>query len=648
MQAKEQTCGPVVPTAQACAVERPLGVPDVRITGGPWARWQTVNRDVSFPLGLARLESEGNFGNLRLASGETTGEFRSPVFMDGAVHKMLEAAAWEVVREPNDRLEVFLTQAGELLERAQQDDGYLNSYYQVVRVGERYTQLDRSHEIYLGGLLALAGVARVRGGGEGALPRVARRFADHLVETFLHSDGPGFDGHPGAELAFVELYRLTGETAYLDYARKMVEDRGHGMLGKGHGGLRYFQDHQPVREAETVVGHAVRAMYLEAGIVDLYLETGDRTLLDASVRRFDDMVATKMSIIGGIGSRHRGEAFGDGYELPPDRAYNESCAAFAAIFWCWRLLLATGEGRYADLLERLLFNAFAASTSLDGSRFFYVNPLQRREDHFEADDPGRRCEWFACPCCPPNIMRLVSSLGHYLATTNADGIHLHQYAASEIHAPVGDGEVVLTVDTDYPWSGSVAVEVRETPAGEWTLGLRVPGWCDSARLVVAGEEVDATSDTQGYVRLTREWREGDKVSLDLDMPARLVRPDRRIDALRGCVALERGPLVYCFEQVDQPAGVALPDLVVPSEAAVRVVDHPDHPVLGRTVTVEVAAGVLPVPAATGLPYTSAPAPTDPAEPTTAVAVPYFQWDNRDGGGMRVWLPELEDGVAHGG
>ncbi|HZC25739.1 MAG TPA: beta-L-arabinofuranosidase domain-containing protein, partial [Actinopolymorphaceae bacterium] len=530
MEGTEQICGPVSPTSGAHVVERPVGIRDVRLSGGPLARWQGVNRDVTFPLALARLESEGNLANLRLAAGEPAGDYRAPIFMDGAVHKMLEAAAWEVVREPNEKLEEFLTLTGELLARVQADDGYVNSYYQVVRPKERYSQLDRSHEIYLGGLLALAGVARLRGGGgagvgvgagAGALPIVARRFADHLVETFLPGDRPAFDGHPGAELAFVELYRLTGAVPYLRLASKMVEGRGHGRLGTAHGGRHYRQDHLPVREASTVVGHAVRAMYLEAGIVDVYLETGDRSLLDASVRRWDDLVACKMSLTGGIGSRHRGEAFGEGYELPPDRAYNESCAAFAAVFWNWRLLLATGDSRYADMIERLLYNAFAASTSLDGSRFFYVNPLQRREDHLEGDDPGRRCEWFACPCCPPNIMRLVSTLGHYVATTNDDGVLLHQYAPSEIRVPVRraapsgsvDQEVqaVLVVDTDYPWSGSVEIAVAHAPGGEWTLGLRIPAWCARARVFVDGEELAATVSDRGYVRLTRSWQTGDVV-----------------------------------------------------------------------------------------------------------------------------------------
>ena len=666
------TCGPVVPTPGSCAVEWPTSLRNVRLTGGPLARWQAVNRDVTFPLGLARLESEGNFANLRLAAGESAAEFRTPLFMDGAVYKMLEAAAWEVVRQPNPDLEDFLHDTGELLARVQRDDGYLNSYYQVVRPGERYTELERSHEIYLGGLVVLAAVARQRGGADGgdggvggdgcggggdggdagpddagaddALSRVAHKVADHLVATFLHSDA-GFDGHPGAELAFVELYRQTGQRSYLDLARAMVEGRGRGRLGRRHGGHRYLLDHQPVRESTAVAGHAVRAMYLETGIVDVYLETGDRSLLDASVRRWDDLVATKTSVTGGIGSRHRGESFGDGYELSPDRAYNESCAAFAAIFWNWRLLLATGQSRYADMIERLLYNAFAASTSLDGSRFFYVNPLQRREDHWEGDDPGRRCAWFACPCCPPNIMRLVSSFGHYLATTNADGVTLHQYVASEIRAPVvggvhgeqSSGEASLVVHTDYPWSGSVTIEVAGTPPAEWTLGLRIPGWCASARLSVGEDEVPVEA-ASGYVRVRREWRPGDSVRLELDMPPRVLHPHQRIDALRGCVAVERGPLVYCFEQIDQPAGVRLDDLVVAPDPHLRVVEHEHHPDLGRTVMLEVDAATMTAPPAQGLPYAPSRPDELPTPATTAVAVPYFQWDNRDGGAMRVWLP----------
>ena len=492
--------------------------------------------------------------------------------------------------------------------------------------------------MYCAGHLIQAAVASARIGGAGQLLEVARRFADHLVQVFLRDGNPGIDGHPEIETALVELYRLTGEGGYLELAAKLVDERGKGHITSGRG-RHYLQDHLPVREADTHVGHAVRALYLEAGIVDLYLENGDESLLECSVRRWDDMVAAKTYLTGGVGSRHAQEAFGDRYELPSDRAYTETCAAIASIHWSWRLLLATGEGRYADLIERTLYNGFAASTSTDGTRFFYVNPLQRRHDHLEGDDPGRRHEWFSCACCPPNIMRLVASLGHYLATTTDDGLAVHQFAPGTIRASLPAGEVAVATETDYPWAGTVALTVEQTPATPWTLAVRIPAWSATVAVTVGGDAVDATPDEHGYVRLHRTWHVGDTVAVELDMSPRQVFPHHRIDAVRGTAALERGPLVYCVEQVDQPDGSDVQDLAIAPDAELRVVDVADLAGVGRTITLETDAYVVTRPDAGGLPYsTTRPEQQASVRATTATAVPYFQWDNRDGAGMRVWLP----------
>ncbi|HZC25895.1 MAG TPA: beta-L-arabinofuranosidase domain-containing protein, partial [Actinopolymorphaceae bacterium] len=448
-------------------------------------------------------------------------------------------------------------------------------------------------------------------------------------------------GHPEIETALVELYRLTGEQTYLDLAGKLVNERGKGLAARTGRSLHYMQDHLPVREADTHVGHAVRALYLEAGIVDLYLETGDETLLESSVRRWDDMVAAKTYLTGGVGSRHAQEAFGDRYELPPDRAYTETCAAIASIHWNWRLLLATGDGRYADLIERTLYNGFAASTSTDGTRFFYVNPLQRRHDHLEGDDPGRRHEWFSCACCPPNIMRVVASLGHYVATTAAGALAVHQYVPGKIRASVPAGDIALSVATDYPWDGTIGITVDDAPAGaEWTLALRVPAWSGSVSVAVNGEASAAAADSRGYVSLNRGWQQGDTVTLVLDMAPRLVFPHHRIDAIRGTTAVERGPLVYCFEQADQAEGVDVEDLALRPDTVLRAVDQPDLAGVGRTVTIETEALQVSQPSNGSAYSTQPPEALSTVTSTAATAVPYFQWDNRDGRAMRVWVPVL--------
>jgi len=640
--------GPVAPTPEATVRRRPLG-DGFRLTGGMWRRWQDLNRSVSIPLGMRRLDDAGNFANLGLAGDGVTGaeaaaRYQGPRFMDSDLYKAVEAIGWETGREPADDLAAFVERVGALAERAQRDDGYLNSYYQTVGRERQYTELNHSHEMYCAGHLIQAAIAVTRAGTPGGdrVLAVARRFADHLVAEFGTGDNPGIDGHPEIETALMELYRETGEGSYLDLARQLLEGRGHGRVGGGRN-PSYFQDHETIRKADTLIGHAVRALYLEAGVVDLAVETGDDDLLAASIARWEDMVAAKTALTGGVGSRHSREAFGDRYELPPDRAYNETCAAIASIHWSWRLLLATGQSRYADLIERTLYNGFAASTSADGERFFYVNPLQRRFDHLEGDDPGRRHEWYSCACCPPNIMRLVSSFGHYVATSDDTGVQIHQYAGGTLRAGLGSGEVAVEVETDYPWSGAVGVTVREAPGGSWRLALRRPAWSRHTNVTVNGVPVQDTADDDGYLVVEREWAAGDVVQLDLDLTPRVVRPYHRIDALRGCVAVERGPLVYCVEQVDQVDGADVDDLRLVRGAepvAERRADFGGGPTVALTVDGVHVTKEHPG----GLPYRTTDEDTAPARsrPVPVTLVPYFQWDNRDGRPMRVWLPLADE------
>ena len=614
--------GPVAPIATAAGTHQPLTW--ARITSGLLHDWQRRNLSSSLPLALRQLEDAGNLGNVRLAAraSRTPGNgagphngtgYRGPVFMDSDIYKTLEAIGWELAHGPRPELAAFAAEVTALLEQAQRPDGYLDSYFQVS--GEpRYTRLAWSHEMYCAGHLIQAAIALRRGADDGRLLAVAVRLADHLVREFAGSQR-GLDGHPVIETALAELYRETGTAAYLDLARQFVDQRGRGLAGDSGMGRRYLQDHTPVRASDTEVGHVVRALYLEAGVTDVAAEMGEQSLLDSSLRRWDDMVAAKTYLTGGNGSRHADEGFGDRFELPPDRAYNETCAAIASFQWSWRLLLATGDARYADHMERVLYNGFGAAIAAGGERFFYVNPLQRREDHFEKDDPGRRRVWFSCACCPPNIMRLIASLEHYLATESGDTLYIHQYTGSRL---AGAG-LDLEVTTDYPWSGAVDLRVLAAPAGERTVALRVPAWSADTR-VWSSHDAERAGFPPGYLRLRHAWQPGDLITVHLDMTPRWTYPDRRVDAVRGCVAVERGPLVYCFEQADQPGGVRLDDLAITPGGVLG-----ERPVTldGIGQTIEVTAGGQQLPQGTAV---------------TAVAVPYFQWDNRDGGPMRVWVP----------
>jgi DUF1680 family protein len=631
--------GPVCPTAAAAVAHRPLGRDSVTLASGLLHAWQQRNLEISLPLALRQLEAAGNLANLRLAVSGVGQGYRGPRFMDSDLYKTLEAIGWQLARTAAPGLAEFAGEATALLEKAQQPDGYLNSYGQVTGA-PRYARLASSHELYCAGHLIQAAVACHRGAGLTGLLGVARRFADHLVETFLGTQG-GLDGHPIVETALVELHRETGHQPYLQLASQFVEQRGHGLIGDSGFGRRYLQDYWPVRESVTEEGHVVRALYLEAGIADVAAETGDSELLATSAARWDDMVGAKTYLTGGNGSRHSGESFGDRCELPPDRAYNETCAAIASFQWSWRLLLATGESKYADLMERVLYNTFAAATSTDGNRFFYVNPLQRRDDHFEEDDPGRRREWFSCACCPPNIMRLVASLQYYIATVADDVLYMHQFPAATIAAPLPDGPLEVEVESDYPWSGAVTMHVRSAPPGSCGLAVRIPGWCTDARLRLNGRPVQPGPADRGYLVLRRQWQPGDVLVCDLDVRPRLTYPSRRIDATAGMVAIERGPLVYCFEQADQPAGLSIEDLAIIPGALLEREDT--VPGIGRTIFIEASAVALPPARPGGLPYLpipNTPIRNDGAAPdhVIATAVPYLHWDNRDGRAMRVWMP----------
>jgi DUF1680 family protein len=617
---------------------RTLALGSVSLTEGFWHRKQEINRRVSLPHGYRMLNQSGNFNNLRLAAGSGEGEYRTPVFMDSDVYKWLEAVSYDLGNNPDPELESMADQAIALVAAAQQEDGYLNSYYQVNKPDERWTDLDHDHELYCAGHLFEAAVAHHRATGKSSLLDVARRFADHIDATFGPGKRQGTPGHPEIELALVELYRETGERRYLDLAGFFVDQRGGGMMRGYRLGPAYQQDHVPVREAEEVTGHAVRQLYLTAGVTDIYMETGEQALFDAMARLWHDMTARKMHVTAGFGARFVGESFGQAYELPSDRCYCETCAAIASMMWNWRLLLATGEARYADLLERSLYNGFLSSVSLDGQRYFYVNPLQSRgADPMRSRGVVERPEWFGCACCPPNVMRQIAMVGHHVVTVDELGLQIHQYIATRMEVELeATGRVVLRMETDYPWDGKVKVTIEETGGKGWTLALRVPGWCEGASLQVNGQAVDVAAAGGTYAAIERVWQAGDVVELDMPMPPRFVEPNPRVDAIRGSLAIERGPLVYCLEGVDQDPGLDLLDVRVAPGASLEAVRRED--LLGGVVAVEVQGAVVDVGPWRDELYRPATVEKLPQRKVTLTAVPYYAWANRGPGTMRVWIP----------
>jgi DUF1680 family protein len=629
----ESQLGPASPTPAALKARQPLRLNGIRLDpAGLFGTWQRRNAEATLPHCVGKLADTGILANMRrVAAGG--GTFHGLWFADSDIYKTLEAAAWQLASTPDDEaLHRFLDETVELLAAAQEEDGYLNSYFQTDHPEKRFQELLWSHELYCAGHLIQAAVAADRSGAPAGTPLmvVARRLADLLVRRFGPDGTDGVCGHPEIETALVELYRSTGHRPYLHLAQRMVDLRGKGLLPKDQLGPAYYQDHAPVREAEEVTGHVVRQLYLLAGVVDVAVETGDLALLGAAERLWDSAFGSKTYLTGAQGSRHRDEAFGDPYELPPDRAYGETCAAIASFQWNWRMLLATGGHRYADEMERVLYNAIAGATALSGRHFFYSNPLQLRAGHDGSieDSPSQRLSWYHCPCCPPNLARLFATLHGYLATTDGTGLQVHQYTNTTIHS----GQYTVDVSTAYPWDERVTLTVSGG-AEPWTLALRVPGWCTDHALTVDGTPVEQ-APVDGYLRLTRSWAGGATVQLDLRMPARLVTAHPYVDAVRGCAALTRGPLVYCLEQADLPAGLPLEDVRLDSGAPLRIQTHgPDAPIPVSLV----ASGTRTRPGAPAL-YRYDPAGAGEAEPVTLTAIPYFLWGNRAAGPMRVWIP----------
>ena len=613
---------PVVPTDGRLT---PLGIDQVTIRGGFWGERQRLNAEAIIPHALRWETRVGWIDNFaRARAGDIAARHAGREFADSDVYKLIEAMAWEVGRTGDAAMDAEIERIGELLEAVQRDDGYLNTQFGGPGQAPRYSDLAWGHELYCFGHLIQAGVARLRTGRDGVVARVARKAADHVCREFADGARPGVCGHPEIEVALAELARATGDARYLDQARRFVDRRGHGLLPDTEFGRSYYQDDEPFRASTVLRGHSVRALYLCAAAVDIAVESGDAQLLEAARRQYDATLATRTYLTGGMGAHHQDEAFGDDYELPPDRAYCETCAGVASVMVAWRLLLATGEPDYADVIERTLYNLVAASPSATGDAFFYTNTLHLRSP--AAPPPPDvavpraasqlRGPWFEVSCCPTNVARTFATLATFVATATSAGVQLHQY----VPATIATGAATIEVDTAYPDAGEVRVRVVDA-AAPLALDLRIPRWA-------VGATVDGRVVSPGTHRVP-DLRAGDVVELVLPIQPRVTVPDRRIDAVRGAVAVERGPLVLCVESVDLPGGVDVGDIELVAPPTVRTGES------GVTALARVRAdrpGGWPYGAADGAGEDAAGAELE--IPLT----PYHAWGNRGPTTMRVWLP----------
>ncbi len=608
-----------------------LDVAAARVKGGFWAERQRVNLDSSLLHAFDKLESSGNFNNLKLAQGKGEGAYREPLFMDSDIYKWLEAVGYALARSPQAALRAKAAWAIRLLAQTQQANGYLNSYYQVLQPDRIWQELAHGHELYCAGHLFEAAVAFRRGTGDASLLNIAVRFADLIDREFGPQGRTGPPGHPEIELALVELARETGEVRYRKLADFFLDQRGRGtLIGPKQFADAYYQDRVPVREAAELEGHAVRQLYLASGMTDVYLETGDLMLWQALERLWQDLATRKLHITGGVGARHFGEAFGQAYELPNDTTYCETCAAIANVMWNWRLLLATGEARYAEMMERSLYNCILAGVSLDGRRYFYENPLS---------SPGgrERPSWYGCACCPPNLMRLIELIAHHGVTFNAQAIQIHQFLDGEFRMEGEFGSCVLRMETQYPHEGAVDIVLQEAPCRPVSLAVRVPSWARGhIRVAMAGSEVGTRDAATGYHAVHRAWQAGDRITVSLALEPRLTVANPRVDATRGALTIERGPLVYCLEEADNDGAAQLADLSINPQ--VPLTERFDAELLGGVYTV--AAQGWQTDASVWNEFLYRPWPASGAgQEATLSAVPYYAWANRGPGAMQVWIPQ---------
>lgn len=589
----------------------------VKIDDAFWRPRLEVLNKVTIKTCLAQSDETGRISNFAKAAGLMEGEFEGIYFNDSDVYKVLEGAAYLLMSNRDPELESETDRIIELIAAAQEADGYLCTYYTLVAPESKWTDMEK-HEMYNGGHLIEAAVAYFEATGKSKLLDVACRMVDHYDSVF----GPGkrhwVEGHEEIELALVKLYRVTHEERYWKLALWLLEERGHGH-GKGEiwdkeeWGAAYCQDDVPVRDIERVTGHAVRAMYLYTAMADVVHASGDSSYVDALHRVWAHTVERNMYVTGGIGPSRHNEGFTTDYDLPNETAYCETCAAIAMVFWNHRMNLLFGDAKYADVVEREMYNGAIAGISLSGDKFFYVNPLASKGDH-------HRVEWFGTSCCPTNLVRYLPSIGQYAYARTDDGLAVNQFMNGEAEFEVGTGlNVKLKQTTSYPWGGKIELTVNPERTGKFVIRLRVPGWCRGYKLKVCGAPffgTEALTD-RGYLILDRQWSPGDSIVLELDMPVEVVRARAEVEADRGRIAIQRGPIVYCAEQADNP-DLSYDTFALSAREPLNICYRPD--LLGGVT-------ILMGKEENGKP---------------CLLIPYYAWDNREEGFMQIWIREVEN------
>lgn len=613
---------------------------DVHFTDDFWAPRIEINRTVSIPSAFHQCEINGRFDNFAIAGGLIKGEHKGDFsFDDTDPYKIIEGASYSLAVKYDPDLDAYLDSVITLIAAAQEPDGYLTTCVtnKCARLsgwwGSSRWEKINSHELYNSGHLYEAAVAHYKATGKRSLLDVALKNADLVCQTFgLGEEQIKYpSGHPIIEMALVKLYHVTGEQKYLDQARYFVDEAGRLSNGRKPG--IYSQDHKPILEQDEIVGHAVRAGYFYSGVTDVAVLQDDSELLDAVKRVWDNMAGKKLYIIGGIGSRPQGEGFGPNYELNNFNNYCETCASIANVYWNHRMFLATGEAKYSDVVERALYNGVIAGVSLSGDKFFYDNPMASHGVH-------EREEWFGCACCPGNVTRFMASIPGYAYATDKENVYVNLYVEGDAAVELENNKVAVLQKTNYPWEGDVEITLNPENAGKFALMLRMPGWATGSpvpsslysyvkntesdiKISVNGKEVKK-SIHKGYAVIHREWKAGDKVNLHIDMPVKRVQACEEVKYDKGLLSMERGPIVYALESVDQPDAYLF-NIVIPRDAEISSA-YDNNLLNGVTVLTGDAVMVE----------------KDGETPFTFKAIPYSTWNNRGKGQLIVFTPETKE------
>jgi uncharacterized protein len=621
----------------------PVPFTSVQFTDTFWAPRMEINRKVTIPHIYRKLVESGRIGAFDL---NFTRPVPSPVvliFGDSDPAKWIEAASYSLATHPDPELEACVDEVATKIASAQQLDGYLNTHFTVAQPDMRWKNLRDWHEMYCAGHLMEGAVAHYQATGSRKLLDALARYADHIAARFGPNPGQrrGYCGHPEIELALVRLYHATGNRRYLELSKFFVDERGaqpnyYDIEARERGddpakfwakSYEYCQADIPIREQAKVVGHAVRAMYLLSAVADLADEYNDPSLVETGERLWDNLVTKRMYLTGGIGPSRHNEGFTEDYDLPDETAYAETCATIGLVQWNQRLLQFQGEARFADAMERGLYNGFLSGVSLEGSRFLYENPLSTAGDR-------HREEWFHCPCCPGNVARTLASVGNYFYSTGKAGLWVHLYAQNQATLEIGGNQVTIQQTTRYPWEGAVELKLEMAQPQTFSLHLRVPGWCKQYRLELNGAALDLRPDSTGYLAIEREWRSGDRVAFGMEMPVEAVWANPQVRQLEGRVAIQRGPLIYCLEGADH-CGMILDRISVDPRAITSQfkVEYKPNLLGGVGVITGMGKAIDETGWGEALYQGQAPVQKDIA----LTAIPYCVWDNRAPGEMRVWL-----------